>query len=179
MRLVKRHARPALILAASVAVCCFPPDSALACDRSPDLMRIPGSTDQEADARYRSYEQARDIIATLELEKEAIESHSTVYLAKVEKVVPGATEGEPSTVILKPVWQVRGLLPAKPATIEENKPRSCNWPPGGLYRTNPGDLVVVFENPWSRAGWPAGQVRSGELIDAIDMYALSLEKKSR
>jgi hypothetical protein len=175
---MKRLVSPALILVTALAAS-VPKSSALACDRSPDLMRIPGSTDQEAEARYRSYEQARDIIATLELEKKAIESHWTVYLAKVEKVAPSATEGGPSTVSLKPVWQVRGLLPAKSATIEEKKLTSCDWPPGGLHGTKPGELVVVFENPWSTTGWPAGQVRSGELIDAINMYALTLEKKPR
>ena len=176
---MKRRLRPALILMKAAAAGCISTASALACDRSPDLMRIPGSTDEEAEARYRAFEQARDIIAKLELEKRALESHWTVYLAKAEKVVPSATKGDPSTVILRPVWQVRGLLPTETVTIEENKHRYCDWPTGGLLGTKTVELIVVFDDPGSASAWFASEVRSGELIDAIDLYALSLEKEQR
>jgi hypothetical protein len=176
---VKRRVRPALILTAAVAAGSFHTTSALACDRSPDLMRIPGSTDEEAEARYTSYERDRDIIAKVELEKRAIESHWTVYLAKVEKIVPSTTEGDPNTVFLMPVWPVRGVLPTKSAALKENKQRFCEWPPGGLLGSKVGDLVVVFGEYGSAEAWFASEVRSGELIDAIDLYAYSLEKKSQ
>ena len=142
-------------------------------------MRIPGSTDEEAEARYTSYERDRDIIAKVELEKRAIESNWTVYLAKVEKVVPSTTEGDPNTVILTPVWPVGGVLPTKSASLKENKQRFCEWPPGGLSGSKVGDLVVVFGDHRSAEAWFASEVRSGELIDSIDLYVYSLEKKSQ
>ena len=142
-------------------------------------MRIPGSTDEEAAARYEAYERDRDIIAKVELEKRAIDSRSTVYLAKVEKVVPSGKEDDPSTVILTPVWPVRGVLPTMSASLKENERRYCDWPPGGLSGSKVGDLVVVFGEYGSAFAWRAREVRSGELIDAIDLYVYSLEKKSQ
>ena len=176
---MRRRSWSPFILLTAVGVGCLAPASAAACDRSPDLARIPGSTDEEAEARYTSYERDRDIIAKVDLEKRAIESNWTVYLAKVEKVVPDNTEDDPSTVILTPVWPVRGVLPTKSASVKENERRFCDWPPGGLHGSKVGDLVVVFGEYGSTAAWRASEVRSGELIDAIDLYAWSLEKKSQ
>ena len=166
---------PTLVLVAAFTGS-FVSASALACDRSPDLMQIPGTTDAEHDARYKSYEQARDVIFALDLEKSAIDNSWRVYLAKVDGVALNPAKSGIRTVTVKPVWQVRGMLPAESAMLEQKPLTSCPFP-GRLTRSKPGDLVVVFEKPGSTTGWRAEEVRSGELIDAIDMYALSLEKK--
>lgn len=172
---MKRLVRPTLVLVAALSGSSVT-TSALACDRSPDLMPIPGATDAEHDARYKAYEQARDVIFAFELEKSAIENSGRVYLAKVDAVAPNPAKSGVRTLSVKPVWQVRGMLPAEPAVLEEEPLTSCPSP-GGLWGSKRGDLVVVFDKPGSKTGWRAGEVRSGELIDAIDMYALSLEKK--
>ena len=167
-----------LILWAALAagsICAFP---ALACDRSPDLMPIPGATEAEHEARYQSYEQARAVMGALEMENSAVENSWRVYLATVENTGRSAAKSAIGTVSVKPVWQVRGLLPTNSATLQEEAVTSCPFP-GGLHSPKQGDLVVVFEQPGSTTAWRAEEVRSGELIDAISMYALSLQKKFR
>ena len=175
---MRPSAKHKLVLLAALAASAASALPAHACDRSPDLMRIPGATDAEHEARYKAYEQARDVIFALDLEKSAIENSWRVYLARVAVVSPDSTKNGTRTLSVKPVWQVRGLLPSHSAMLEEERLTSCPYP-GGLTGSKPGDLVVVFEKPGSTSGWRADQVRSGELVDAIDMYALSLEKQIR
>ena len=169
--LMTRFAKPTFLLFAAVAA-----TPAFACDRSPDLMRIPGSTDEAAEHRYESYEQARDILWAHDLETSAINNSWRVYLAKVEKVAPSPANSNRSTVTAKPVWQVRGTLPDEPVNVLEDELTSCPRP-GGLWKAKPGDLIVVFGWPSEPTAWRAEDVRSNELIDAIDMYVVSLEKK--
>lgn len=172
---MNRLVRATSVLIAALAGNSIFASPGVACDRSPDLVRIPGATDAEHDARYNAYEQAIDVVWALELEKTAIENSWHVYLAKVNAVAPTPGKSGIRTLTAKPVWQVRGKLPTQSASLVEGALTSCPSP-GGLHGRKQGDLVIVFERPGSTSAWPAEQVRSGELIDAIGMYALSLEK---
>ena len=75
------------------------------------------------------------------------------------------------------VWQVRGRLPKGRQQITFPKTdvacRARGYLP--LNHVERGRLIVVFEAPGSRYGVDAEVVRSGELIDAITMYALKVE----
>ena len=172
---MKRFLNSRLVLFAVLAAGSISAFPALACDRSPDLMPIPGATDAEHEARYKAYEQARDVMRALELENSAVANSWRVYLGTVESIGRNAAKSGPGTVSVKPVWQVRGLLPTKLATLKEEPITSCPFP-GALHSPKQGDLVVVFEKPGSKTASRGEEVRSGELIDAITMYALSLGK---
>jgi hypothetical protein len=172
---MKRFVWSRLILIAASAASSFYALPALACDRSPDLVPIPGATDAEHEARYKAYEQARNVMWALELENNAVANSWRVYLGTVESISRNTPTSANSTISIKPVWQVRGLLPTKSATLGEEPRTSCPFP-GDLLAPKQGDLVVVFEKPGSTTAWRAEEVRSAELIDAISMYALSLEK---
>jgi len=151
---------------------------AIACDRSPDLERIPGSTDAEAEARYSNYEKALDVIRSVETETSQIERSWIVFLAKVEKVVTSTQDSAATKITVKPVWQVRGLLPDGPTDITSTRAGSCGSP-FDVTGVKKGNLLVVFEGPGSRQAIAAQSVISAELIDAIDMYALSVRGITR
>ncbi len=141
-------------------------------------MQIPGSTDAEHEARYKAYEQDRDVILAVEREKTIVEASWRVYLAKVNAVASSSPNSGVRTLSVKPAWQVRGTLPASVATVEEGPLTSCAYRFRALRGTKVGDLIIIFEQPGTVIGMRADEARSGELVDAIDMYALSLEKKA-
>jgi hypothetical protein len=147
---------------------------AIACDTSPDLERIPGASDAEHESRYNAYERDYDVVRAFELERSSIENSWNVYLAKVESATKPTERVGVTELRVKPVWQVRGLLPAELKTVDEGPLNSCAYRNRDLRDTKIGDLIIVFESPGSVHGMRADEARSGELIDAISMYALSL-----
>ena len=151
---------------------------AFACDTSPDLERIPGATDAEHEYRYNAYERDQETILAFESETRSIENSWKVFLGKVEMVTEASEKKNIRTVRVKPVWQVRGLLPAGPKTVDEGPLSSCHRD-RQLRGSKTGDLIIVFESPGSIGAMRAEQARSGELIDAITMYALSLDKTAK
>ena len=151
---------------------------ALACDTSPDLVRIPGATEAEAERRYEAYERDTDIILAFEREKLAVEGSWKVYLAEIETVTEDPARKSVTAYRVKPVWQVRGLLPQELQTLEVPSGNVSCASRGSrpLRRVEPGALLIVFESPGSRHGMSAEDARSGELVDAISMYALQAAK---
>lgn len=150
--------------------------SAKACDNSPDLARIPGASEADAERRYLAYEKDLGVIARLESEKAALEESWTVYLATIARVEKGEEGKPPKSISVTPVWQVRSPLPMGQQTIALSSDYQGCRSRGYLHlSTEIGGLVVVFEGPGSRYGIDAEVARSGELIDAITMYALKVD----
>ena len=169
--------RRTLLCLAMLAAASAPSSSVMACDNSPDLARIPGSSDAEAERRYLAYENDIGIIARLQGEQAALENSWTVYLATIATVDGGEAGRPPKGIGVVPVWQVRGQLPTgrQQITFPETNVvcRARGYLP--LNHVERGRLIVVFEAPGSRYGVDAEVVRSGELIDAITMYALKVD----
>ena len=150
---------------------------AKACDNSPDLARVPGSSDAEAERRYLAYESDLGVIARLESEKAALEESWTVYLGTIDSVERGEVGGHPKGMSVTPVWPVRGTLPKGRQRITlPTSDQSCRARGFlGLNYVETGRLVVVFERPGSEYAVSAEVARTGELINAITMYALKVD----
>lgn len=147
-----------------------------ACDNSPDLMSIPGTTPEERQRRYDDYERDIGVIARLDSEKAALEESWTVYLATLKEVRPAVAGEARVTLRVQPVWAVRGLLPKGLQSLSGAVGGTCmprSYLP--IMRDAPGTLLVVFDEPGKRYAMSAEVARSGELINAIDMYALKVD----
>ena len=169
--------RPSNLCLAILIVAGVASSAAKACDNSPDLARIPGASDAEAERRYLAYEKDINVIARLEREKAALDESWTVYLATIAAVENVEAGKNPKFVSVTPVWQVRGTLPKGPQriTISTNDGTCTGRDFLPLNHVEGGRLIVVFESPGSRYGIDADVARSGELIDAITMYALKVD----
>ncbi|QIL02052.1 hypothetical protein G7078_04115 [Sphingomonas sinipercae] len=124
-----------------------------------------------------AYERDINVIAMLEREKSALEENWTVYLATIASAVEGSKTANSATMIsVTPVWQVRGLLPKGQQQIAfpgiPHCPARGSLPLNHIERDR---LLVIFERPGSKSGMSAEAARSGELINAITMYALKVD----
>jgi hypothetical protein len=140
---------------------------------------IPGASDAERKARYDAYEHDEDVIQAYEHERTAIEGVWEVYLATVKRRSADQKTPGAFSLTVQPVWQVRGLLPKETRTVQEGPLSSCAYRWRQLRGTKVGDLIIVFENPGSIVGMKADDARTGELVDAITQYALSVSPQRR
>lgn len=135
-----------------------------ACETEPDLVRLPGETDEAFEARLDRTHDDQWVIRRYLRETNAFEKSSTVYVARVVEQHRGQLPSEQVTMpwaVVQPLHAIKGTLPRSNRRLSVSALWSCGpYGDGDAAMTPAGTLVFVFE------GLPKSEARPNG-IDSI------------